>query len=228
MAVRADGADGSRAARVLASVPWIVVLLGVCALVVLLVVALLSFRTREREATSQAAPPAFLPTVPAAASVTGAPSPTGAERRTASPKPSRSSRPPSPRVSTSSPAPSRTSTSAAPVVPLGPAEGTLTARYQVGTDGRNGTEAELSVSNGSGGALDWRVELAFDDDVRVLRVSGDSEVSVWSRGDGEFVLRGTRSLGPGDTRTLRLRLGWDDSGERPLRCTVNEVDCQLA
>ena len=49
MAVRPDGAAASRAARVLASVPWIVVLLGVCALVVLLVIALLSFRTRERD-----------------------------------------------------------------------------------------------------------------------------------------------------------------------------------
>ncbi|MBQ0906321.1 hypothetical protein [Micromonospora sp. U21] len=231
MAVRADGAEGARAARVLASVPWIVVLLGVCALVVLLVVALLSFRTREREATSQAAPPVFLPTVPAAASTTATatptPTPTGAERRTPSPRPSRSSRTPSPRVSTSSPAPSRTSAPAAPAVPLGPADGTVTARYQVGTDGWDGDEAVLSVTNESGGALDWRVELAFDDDVRGLRVSGDSGVSVSARGDGDFVLRGTGALAPGDTRTLRLRLGWDDSGERPERCTVNGVDCQL-
>ncbi|SIN07340.1 hypothetical protein [Micromonospora cremea] len=229
MAVRPDGAEGARAARVLASVPWIVVLLGVCALVVLLVVALLSFRTREREATSQAAPPVFLPTVPAAASATATATPTGAERRTPSPRPSSSSRMPSPRVSTSSPAPGRTSAPAAPVVPLGPADGTVTARYQGGTDGWDGTEAVLSVTNASGGALDWRVELAFGDDVRGLRVSGDSGVSVWAGGDGDFVLRGTRSLASGDTWTLRLRLrlGRDVSGEWPDRCTVNGVDCQL-
>ncbi|RLP94253.1 hypothetical protein [Micromonospora sp. CV4] len=237
MAVRPDGAEGARAARVLASVPWIVVLLGVCVLVVLLVVALLSFRTREREATSQAAPPVFLPTVPAAASATATASPTptptrtAGERRTASPQPSLSSRTPSPRVSSSSPAPSRTSAPAAPAAPaapLGPVDGTVTARYQVGTDGWDGDEAVLSVTNESGGTLDWRVELAFDDDVRGLRVSGDSDVSVSARGDGDFVLRGTGALAPGDTRTLRLRLGWDDSGERPHRCTVNGVDCQLA
>ncbi|SCF01755.1 hypothetical protein GA0070607_4475 [Micromonospora coriariae] len=229
MAVRPDGAEGVRAARVLASVPWIVVLLGVCALVVLLVVALLSFRTREPEPMSQAGPPVFLPTAPATASATATPTPTstGVERRTPSPRPSRGSRTPSPRVSTSSPAPGRTSAPAASAVPLGPAEGTVNARYQVGTDGWDGDEAVLSVTNASGGALDWRVELSYDDDVRGLRVSGDSGVSVSARGDGEFVLRGTRSLAPGDSRTLRLRLGWDDSGERPDRCTVNGVDCQL-
>ncbi|PWR09635.1 hypothetical protein DKT68_11570 [Micromonospora acroterricola] len=130
-------------------------------------------------------------------------------------------------MTTSSPAPGRTSAPAAPAVPLGPADETVTARYQVGTDGWDGSEAVLSVSNPSGGALEWRVELSFDDDIRSLRVSGDSEVSVWGRGGGEFVLRGTRSLSPGDTRTLRLRVGWGDSGERPVGCTVNEVDCQV-
>ncbi|MFF4875609.1 cellulose binding domain-containing protein [Micromonospora sp. NPDC000668] len=224
MAVRPDGAGDARTAtRVLASVPWIVVLLGVCVLVVLLVVALLSFRTREREGAPVAAPPVFLPTVPAAASSGGGPTP-GAERRSASPRPSRSTRTPSPRVTTSSPAPGRTS---APAVPLGPAGDTVTARYQVGTDGRDGTAAVLSITNGSSRSMDWRVELAFDDDMRVLRVSDDSGISVSARGDGEFVLRGTRSLDPGDTRTLRLRVGWDDSAERPVRCTVNGADCQL-
>ncbi|MEW2146096.1 hypothetical protein AB0869_25120 [Micromonospora vinacea] len=225
MAVRPDGAAASRAARVLASVPWIVVLLGVCALVVLLVIALLSFRTRERDAPPQAAPPAFLPTVPAAASATGGPTPAGVERRSVSPRPSRSSRSPSPRATVAgSPTPGRTSVL---IAPTARAADTVNARYQVGTDGWDGDAAVLSIANESSQSVDWQVELAYDDDTWALRVGDDSGVSVRGRGDGEFVLRGTRSLGPGDSRTVRLRVGWGESAERPLRCTINGVDCRI-
>ncbi|MGC4834700.1 hypothetical protein ACLQ3D_09390 [Micromonospora vinacea] len=225
MAVRPDGAAASRAARVLASVPWIVVLLGVCALVVLLVIALLSFRTRERDAPPQAAPPAFLPTVPAAASATGGPTPAGVERRSVSPRPSRSSRTPSPRATAAgSPTPGRTSVL---IAPTAPADDTVNARYEVGTDGWDGDAAVLSIANESSQSVDWQVELAYDDDTWALRVGDDSGVSVRGRGDGEFVLRGTRSLGPGDSRTVRLRVGWGESAERPHRCTINGVDCRI-
>ncbi|MET7948872.1 hypothetical protein [Micromonospora sp. NPDC005324] len=225
MAVRPDGAADSRAARVLASVPWIVVLLGVCALVVLLVIALLSFRTREREAPPQAAPPAFLPTVPAAASATGGPTPAAVERRSVSPRPSRSSRTPSPRATvTGSPTPGRTNVLAAPPAS---ADDTVSARYQVGTNGWDGDSAVLSLDNKSGRSVDWQVELVFDDDTWTLRLSDDSGVSVRGRGHGEFVLRGTRSLDAGDSRTLRLRVGWGHSAQRPLRCTINGVDCRI-
>ncbi|MFE9190900.1 hypothetical protein ACFYL6_14930 [Micromonospora sp. NPDC007208] len=225
MAVRPDGAAASRAARVLASVPWIVVLLGVCALVVLLVIALLSFRTRERDAPPQAAPPAFLPTVPAAASATGGPTPAAVERRSMSPRPSRSSRTPSPRATvTGSPTPGRTSVL---VAPPAPADDPVSARYQVGTNGWDGDVAELSIANESSQSIDWQVELAFDDDTWSLRVGDDSGISVWGRGDGKFVVRGTRSLDAGDSRTLRLRVGWGDSAQRPLSCTINGVDCRI-
>ncbi|MFG1652622.1 hypothetical protein ACGFIE_22095 [Micromonospora sp. NPDC049275] len=220
MAVEPDGAAGPRTARVLLSVPWIVVLLGSGALVVLLVVALLSFRTRERESAPQAAPPVFLPTVPATAS--SAPTPGGLERRTASPRPSRSSRTPSPRATTGSPSAARTS---APAVAA--ANGAVTARYQAGTDGWNATEAVLSLTNESVRSTDWRVELAFEDDMRGLRVSGEAGISVSARGDGEFVLSGGAALDPGDTQTVRLRLAWDGSAQRPVRCTVNGVDCRF-
>ncbi|CCH20021.1 hypothetical protein [Micromonospora lupini] len=220
MAVGPEGAGGPRTARVLVSVPWIVVLLGIGALVVLLVVALLSFRTRERESAPQAAPPVFLPTVPATAS--SAPTTGGLERRTASPRPSRSSRTPSPRATTGSPSPARTS---APAVAA--ANGAVTARYQVGTDGWNATEAVLSLTNESARSTDWRVELAFEDDMRGLRVSGEAGISVSAQGDGEFVLSGGAALDPGDTQTVRLRLAWDGSGQRPVRCTVNGVDCRF-
>ncbi|WP_410816075.1 hypothetical protein [Micromonospora sp. 050-3] len=225
MAVRPDGVADSRAARVLASMPWIVVLLGVCALVVLLVIALLSFRTREREAPPQAAPPAFLPTVPAAASATGGPTPAAVERRSVSPRPSRSSRTPSPRATvTGSPTPGRTNVLAAPPAS---ADDTVGARYQVGTNGWDGDSAVLSLANESSRSVDWQVELVFDDDTWTLRLSDDSGVSVRGRGHGEFVLRGTRSLDAGDSRTLRLRVGWGDSAQRPLKCTINGVDCRI-
>ncbi|MEV1155010.1 cellulose binding domain-containing protein [Micromonospora chokoriensis] len=225
MAVRPDGAAGSRAARMLASVPWIVVLLGVCALVVLLVVALLSFRTRERESVPQVAPPVFLPTVPAAASATGGPTPAGVERRSVSPRPSRSSRMPSPRATvTSSPTPGRT---AAPLVSTPSTGATVTARYQVGSNGWDGDAAVLSIANETSRSVDWSVELTFDDDLWSLRLSDDSGISVRGRGNGEFVLRGTRSLEPGASRTVRLRVGWGESAQRPQRCTINGVDCRL-
>ncbi|MEU8128670.1 hypothetical protein AB0B68_15760 [Micromonospora sp. NPDC049049] len=223
MAVRPDGAADSRAARVLASVPWIVVLLGVCALVVLLVIALLSFRTRERDAPPQAAPPAFLPTVPAAASATGGPTPAAVERRSVSPRPSRSSRTPLPRATvTGSPTPVPTSVLIAPS-----AQDAVSARYEVGSNGWDGDSAVLSIANESSRSAEWQVELLFDDDTWTLRVGDDSGVSVRGRGHGEFVLRGTRSLDAGDSRTLRLRVGWGDSAQRPVKCTVNGVDCRI-
>lgn len=223
MAVRPDGAADSRAARLLVSVPWIVVLLGVCALVVLLVIALLSFRTRERDAPPQAAPPAFLPTVPAAASATGGPTPAAVERRSVSPRPSRSSRTPSPRATvTGSPTPGRTGVLMAPS-----ADDTVSARYEVGSNGWDGEAAVLAIANESSRSMDWQVELVFDDDTWTLRVGDDSGVSVRGRGHGEFVLRGTRSLDAGDSRTVRLRVGWGDSAQRPAKCTVNGVDCRI-
>jgi len=225
VAVQPEGAADSRAARMLVSMPWIVVLLGVCALVVLLVIAMLSFRTRERDAPPQAAPPAFLPTVPAAASATGGPTPAGVERRSVSPRPSRSSRTPSPRASvTGSPTPGKPSVL---VTPTTPAEKTISARYQVGTNGWDGDSAELAIANESSRSVEWQVELAFDDDMWALRVSDDSGISVRGRGHGEFVLRGTRSLKPGESRTLRLRVGWGESAEKPLKCTINGVDCRI-
>ncbi|MEO3774920.1 hypothetical protein [Micromonospora sp. B9E7] len=205
--------------------PWIVVLLGVCALVVLLVVALLSFRTRERESVPRAAPPVFLPTVPAAASATGGPTPAGVERRSVSPRPSRSSRAPSPRATvTGSPTPALTG---APLVSTPSAGATVTARYQVGTNGWDGDAAVLSIANESSRSVDWSVELTFDDDLWALRLADDSGISMRGRGNGEFVLRGTRSLEPGASRTVRLRVGWGESAERPRRCTINGVDCRL-
>ncbi|KOX13409.1 MULTISPECIES: hypothetical protein [Micromonospora] len=221
MAVRPDGAEGSRAARVLVSVPWIVVLVGVCALVVLLVIALLSFRGRERDGGPQAAPPVFLPTVPPASSSAASPTPAAVERRTASPRPSRSTRTPSPQATTPSPGTAKTS---APPAGLAPANGVVTARYQVGT---SDSDAVLSLRNESDRPVGWRVELAYADDVRGLRVSGEAGISVSAQGGGKYVVSGGASLVSGGTSTLRLRLGWSGSAQRPSRCTINGAACRI-
>ena len=209
MAVRPDGAAASRAARVLASVPWIVVLLGVCALVVLLVIALLSFRTRERDATPQAAPPAFLPTVPAAASATGGPTPAAVERRSVSPRPSRSSRTPSPRATvTGSPTPGRTSAPDGADAGGRHGQRPVRGRYERLGRGRGGAVDRQRVAVGGWtGRWSWRSTTTPGHCgwlmTRASRCGG--------AGNGEFVLRGTRSLDPGDSRTLRLRVGWGES-----------------
>ncbi|MGW3899191.1 hypothetical protein ACWD6L_28775 [Micromonospora profundi] len=221
MAVRPDGAEGSRAARVLVSVPWIVVLVGVCALVVLLVIAMLSFRGRERDGGPQAAPPVFLPTVPPASSSAASPTPAAVERRTASPRPSRSTRTPSPQATTPSPGTAKTS---APPAGLAPANGVVTARYQVGT---SDSDAVLSLRNESDRPVGWRVELAYADDVRGLRVSGEAGISVSAQGGGKYVVSGGASLVSGGTSTLRLRLGWSGSAQRPSRCTINGAACRI-
>ncbi|MFF0173869.1 hypothetical protein [Micromonospora profundi] len=222
MAVRPDGAEGSRAARVLVSVPWIVVLVGVCALVVLLVIALLSFRGRERDGGPQAAPPVFLPTVPPASSSAASPTPAAVERRTASPRPSRSTRTPSPQATT--PSPGTAAKTSAPPAGLAPANGVVTARYQVGT---SDSDAVLSLRNESDRPVGWRVELAYADDVRGLRVSGEAGISVSAQGGGKYVVSGGASLVSGGTSTLRLRLGWSGSAQRPSRCTINGAACRI-
>jgi hypothetical protein len=107
------------------------------------------------------------------------------------------------------------------------ADDTVSARYQVGTNGWDGDAAVLAIANESSRSVDWQVELVFDDDTWTLRVSDDSGISVRGRGHGEFVLRGTSSMDAGDSRTLRLRVGWGDSAQRPVKCTINGADCRI-
>jgi hypothetical protein len=218
MAVRPAEADGPRATtRLLASLPWLIVLVGVGSLVVLLVIALMSFRARESEALPPPAPPVFLPTPPAAEAPTPAAAASTPRVRPSSPKPSRSTRAPSPRVSTRVP-------KAAPA-PTAAAAPAVVAAYRMGGGDQDSSDAVLSVTNGSDRSEDWQVELVFADDPGRLQVRSDSGISVSSQGDGSYVLRGTSPLDPGDTQTLCLSYGWDGAGDRPARCTVNGSDC---
>ncbi|MEV1143510.1 cellulose binding domain-containing protein [Micromonospora sp. NPDC049799] len=199
----------------LASVPWVVVLLGVVLLVGLLLVALLSFRGPERQPVPPPAPPMVLPTLAATAAVTATPSPTPTAatptRPTATPSASSVSRTPDVLAATGPPA----------------AAGRVTARYRAGDNDRNSFEASLLVRNGSDAARDWRVELYFSGNVKGFQASAESGISVSADGSGSYVLRGTRALGAGDTETVGLRISRIGTWDRPDQCTVNGADCAV-
>ncbi|MEW2385073.1 hypothetical protein AB0873_23720 [Micromonospora sp. NPDC047707] len=217
----------------LASVPWIVVLSGVVLLVVLLVMALLSFRGSERHAAPPPAPPLVLPTPAAAASAYPSPAPASATAA-ASPTASASATTTATRV----PRPTRTrstppATASSPVPPSplvggGDASaGQVTARYEVTDRHRDSFEAELVVRNRTGEARDWRVELTFTGDIDSFRVYGRSGVSVSAEGGGRYVLRGTGPVGAGEAERFHLWISHDGADTEPDRCTVNDADCVI-
>jgi hypothetical protein len=221
MAVRPAGkSETGSAPAVLASVPWVVVLLGAGLLTTLLILALLSFRGREQPAPPPPpALPMYLPTMPAITpSATDAP--LAATAPTASPSGSAT---PSPRATSRRPTPSASTTRR----PDAASSGSLGARYQVTESDRNSFEASLTVSNGSGRAQDWRVELLFTGNVKGIQASSASGVSVTSQGNGWYVLRGTSPLGAGDSTTVDLRFSRSGTGDRPGQCTVNGADCVI-
>ncbi|MEV4813596.1 hypothetical protein [Micromonospora avicenniae] len=216
MPVRPAGApEPGTASKVVASVPWVVVLLGVLTLAILLLVASLSFRVREPEPAAAAAPPPVSPVSPAATVGSTAASPTP---RTS---PSRASVRPSPAVRPSPSATSPRSPSAPrPNQPASVDGATLTATYRVRDDG----DAELVLRNETGRAEEWTVDLTFTGRLRHLRVSG-APVRVVPRGDGRYMLRGRGSLAPGRGVELRLRF---DHGDQLSGCAVNGNECVLA
>ncbi|WP_406042998.1 cellulose-binding domain-containing protein [Micromonospora sp. NBC_00898] len=217
-----ERAGSSSAARVLTSVPWIVVLLGVSLLTVLLLVTLFALRGPERQSTAPApAPPIYLPTM-AAETASAAPTdiPPVAVDATASPTDSPSVTP-SPRASSARPSASASATLAAPRT------GTLTARYQATASGRDYFEARLTVSNGSARGQDWRAELLFPGNVKSMQASSGSGLSVTSQGSGSFVLRGTGPLGAGQNAVVQMRFSRTGSGDQPGQCTVNGAPCVI-
>jgi hypothetical protein len=223
MSIRHDERSGSSSvARVLTSVPWVVVLLGVSLLTVLLLVALLSLRGPERQSAAPApAPPIYLPTVAATtASPASTDAPLAAADTTASPTVSASSTP-SPWVTSARPSAS------APAPATAAGTGTLAARYQATASGRDYFEARLTVSNGSTRGQEWRVELLFPGNVKSIQASSGSGVSVTSQGNGSFVLRGTEPLGAGQSAVVQMRFSRTGSGDRPGQCTVNGDACTI-
>jgi hypothetical protein len=223
MSVRPDGPVApSPVSRVLTSVPWVVVLLGVALLVTLLMVVVFSLRAPERQAAApEPAPPMYLPTV---GTVTTSAAPTDAPLvavdGTRSPTPSASG---SPSVT---PGPTRSAGSATPA-PVSSRSGTLTARYQATSSDRDSFTARLTVTNGSARSQDWRVELLFTGNVKGIQASSAAGVSVTSQGNGWYVLRSTAPLGSGASSVVQLSFTRTGSGDRPGQCTVNGVACAI-
>ncbi|MEU4717390.1 cellulose binding domain-containing protein [Micromonospora purpureochromogenes] len=217
MSDRSAPRPGARSApAVLASMPWIVVLLGVGLLAVLLVFALLSFRGPEHAAAPEPAPPMYLPRLPAVTSSVTPPADAPLVAVDATP-----SRTPSPRASTRRPAATPT--------PRAPAAGSgrVSADYQATSSDRDSFSARLTVRNTTGGAREWRVELLFTGNVKSIRASSDSGLSVRTQGSGWFVLSGTRPLPAGESAVVSMTFGRTGSGDRPGQCTVNGADCAI-
>lgn len=224
MSVRPAGDPGPRtASRVLASAPWVIVLLGVALLAAMLVVALLAFRGPERRpaATPPPAQPLSMPSLPALpgepAASPLAPTPT---RTAVPPSTPATSRPPVPAVD---PSPDT-----AAGRPGADDDGELTAGYRVTGSDRDSFTARLVIRNGTDESRDWRVELLFGGNVKSIAVSsGGSGISVTATGGGGYVLRGTSPLGAGQTRTIGLRFTRHGTGDRPGTCTVNGAACVI-
>ncbi|MEV0810873.1 cellulose binding domain-containing protein [Micromonospora sp. NPDC050200] len=224
MSDRSAPRPGARSApAVLASMPWIVVLLGTGLLATLLVFALLSFRGAEHPAAPEPAPPMYLPRMP---SVTSSPTPAGdAPLLAVDTTPSRTaSATATPSARASARRPDATPSTRAPV----PADaGRVSAHYQATSSGRDSFSAQLTVRNTTGGAREWQVELMFSGNVKSVRASSSSGVSVRTRGSGWFVLSGTSPLPAGETAVVSMTFGRTGSGDRPGQCTVNGADCTI-
>ncbi|GAB3189846.1 cellulose binding domain-containing protein [Micromonospora palomenae] len=212
---------GARSApAVLASMPWIVVLLGVGLLAVLLVFALLSFRGPEHPAAPEPAPPMYLPRMPSVTSSATPPADTPLVAVDATPSRTASATP-SPRASTRRPA--ATPTTRAPAA----GSGRVSADYQATSSDRDSFSARLTVRNTTGGAREWQVELLFTGNVKSIRASSDSGLSVRTQGSGWFVLSGTRPLSAGESAVVSMTFGRTGTGDRPGQCTVNGADCTI-
>jgi hypothetical protein len=201
--------------------PWAPTVLGVCALVVLLIIAAHRFSSPpEPRAVPPAAPflPVPVPTLgPPAASVTPS----------ASARPDRQvSLATSPPSRTPARTPARTSAGGS-TTPPAPAPGPVSGRYRVVDSYGDAFIGEVLIGNTAGRDSDWRAELRFPAAVgdlvtswvesapqATLRRSGDTYV--WSSGV-PVPARGQVAL--------RFHFSRTGSGDLPVSCTVNGREC---
>ncbi|GIJ24074.1 cellulose binding domain-containing protein [Micromonospora lutea] len=233
--------------RMIASAPWVMVLVGVAVLAVLLVVALLSFRGPEQPVAWSPGPPITLPTaagesaesastahstttgpsvpatpplsVPPSASVTPSGSPASSATSARPTGPSRSGAPGQP----------ETYWSPSASAPAGSTDGggTVTVSYRVQGSGADYFEAQMVVRNSSGQSNDWKVELRFNGGVTGVRASSGPGVAVTIRGSGWYLLSGTGQLAAGAQQSVQLRFTRTGGGEYPAQCTVNGTSCGI-
>ncbi|WBB54026.1 hypothetical protein [Verrucosispora sp. WMMD573] len=232
-----DTVGGHALSRMIASVPWVVVLVGVAVLAVLLVVAVLSFRGPERPSAWAPGPPMSLPTaaaesveaVPTARATTSTgPTATASVTPTGSPASSGSAAPPTAPALTGSPARPQASRSPSASTPAAPTDegGAVTASYRVlDADDADHFEAQLVVSNGTSRSDGWQVELRFNGGVTGIRASSGPGVSVTIRGPGWYLLSGTGQLAAGTQQSVQLRFTRNGGEEYPTQCTINGTGC---
>jgi hypothetical protein len=199
--------------------PWAPPVLGVCALIVLLIIAATRFTgSPEARAIPPAQPflPVPVPTLgppPASASPSGSARPDRQVTASTPPRPTRTSARTSPRPTTTAPKPA----------PPGPVSG----RYRVIDSFADGFIGEVLVADTAGRDSDWRVELRYPSAVgdlitswvesapqATLRRSGDSYV--WSSGV-PVPARGQVAL--------RFHFSRSGTGNLPTTCTVNGRTC---
>ncbi|MEU9509215.1 cellulose binding domain-containing protein [Micromonospora sp. NPDC048170] len=213
----------------IASSPWIVVSVGVVVMVVLLAIALGTYRGRGPAFDAQPGPP--LPTVGPVASESSATSPTATRspratatasgRATGRPSPDRStpgrsSRPPSPTPSESDGA----VLIAPPPSPASPMSG----RYRVVQSYSDGFVGEVVVSNASSTGRGWAARLTFQDGRLDSAWIENAPQGTAQRIDDGFTYRSGHDLAGGASVVLRFYVAGRQSS--PTTCTVDGRACR--
>ncbi|MCX4471199.1 cellulose binding domain-containing protein [Micromonospora sp. NBC_01655] len=218
----------SAASAAIASSPWILVSVGVIVMVVLLLVALGTYRSRGPAGGALPGPDVTvpLPTSPPTASraATGPPAPVPpgrSPRSTPSPGPTR------PAASTGGPTPAGAGTSASPPAPLAstpvdpPA---LTGAYRVLSTYDDAFIGEVLVRNVSRSDQGWAVRLTFPGARLVaVWVAGAPEARTSRSGD-TWTFTGGGALPPDGVVPLRFHFE-QTPATRPTTCTVDGVGC---
>lgn len=230
MSARHRARSTSGASGVVASSPWIVVSVGVVVMVVLLVVALGTYRSRGPVALVLPEPTEVpLPSTPMS-SVSGAPTerpvpvaPRLSPHATPSTSPTGSTRP-ARSVSPSADPGVLMSAPASPAEPtLAPAP-EVTGTYRVLNDFGREFIGEVLVRNASGTEQDWTVGLRFPGARLVgFWVEGAPQARVSRSGDTWTFSSGAR-LASGGSVPLRFHYA-HTRANRPARCLVNNTDC---
>ncbi|MEH0974742.1 cellulose binding domain-containing protein [Micromonospora sp. CPCC 205546] len=213
-----------------ASSPWIVVSVGVVVMVVLLAIALGTYRGRGPAFDAQPGPP--LPTVGLAEPIPSATSPTATRSPRATAAPSRrvTSRPtpgqstPARRSSPPSPTPTG-SGDAALIAPPSSSASPVTGRYRVLESYADGFVGEVLLSNTSVTGRGWTARLTFPGArLGSAWIEGGPQGTAQRIEDG-FTYRSGGDLPPGASTALRFYVQGTQS--RPAGCTVDGAACRL-
>lgn len=201
--------------------PWLPTVLGVCALIVLLIIAAGRFSASPE--VDRAIP---LPTGPAP--TFGPPPPPPPVSASASATPSASAGPDRQVTASTSPRPTRTSTrTSPPPTTTAPAPGPVGGRYSVIDSFGDGFIGEVLVGNTAARDSDWRVELRFPAAVGELITSWvESAPQASLRRSGSTYIWSSGVPVPASAQVaLRFHFARSGTGNLPSSCTVNDQRC---